>query len=87
MARRADHHGAELSKPASVQFPNTHPWPVKPPDEHWLKRWHWLYDQDGELYLADWTWQYGWHWGWSGKPDPEDMTGWTYVGIVKEPKI
>lgn len=69
----------------SVQFPNNQPWPVKPPDEHWLKRWHWLRTDEGDFHLAAWTHQYGWHWDWSGKPDPEGMTGWTYVGPVSEP--
>ncbi len=28
-------------------FPSDKEWPVVPPDEHWLKRWHWLKDEEG----------------------------------------
>lgn len=71
-------------EPVSVMFPNTQPWPVKPPDEHWLKRWHWLRDEY-DLFIVDWHHAHGWHLGWSGKLDPEDMEGWTYVAPVAEP--
>lgn len=72
--------------PLSTQFPNTQSWPVVPPDEHWLKRWHWLRDEDGFVRIAAWVYKFGWHWDWSGKPDPEDMQGWTYIAPAEPPK-
>jgi hypothetical protein len=69
----------DFSLPVTEQFPNTQPWPVKPPERHWLHRWHWLLDDDGAFYLGQWNWKFGWHFGWSGKPDPEDMDGWRYM--------
>jgi hypothetical protein len=75
-----------MTEPLSTRFPNCQPWPVKPPDEHWLKRWHWLRTNEDDLHLAAWTHRLGWHLDWSGRPDPEDMTGWTYVAPAEEPK-
>ena len=42
----------------------------------------WWFVLAGILHLAAWTHQLGWHMDWSGRPDPEDMTGWTYVAPV-----
>lgn len=71
--------------PLSTQFPNTQPWPVKPPDEHWLKRWHWLQDQD-LLLVAEWHWNIGWHFGHSGRPDPDDLAGMVYIAPAEPPR-
>lgn len=70
----------------SEQFPNYQPWPVKPPDEHWLKRWHWLRDEDGFLGVFAWHHRMGWHMDWSGKAEPEIMEGWEYVCPVHNPE-
>ena len=70
----------------SERFPPGIIYPVMPPDEHWLKRWHWLQDEDGDFYLADWSHQFGWHWGWSGNADPDDLVDWRYVGPASPPE-
>lgn len=71
--------------PLSVQFPTDKTWPVVPPDEHWLKRWHWLRCEDGRAYLAHWYHKSGWHWGWSGMPETEDLGGWVYLEPAAPP--
>ena len=77
--------GISIGKKPSELFPNTTAWPVKPPDENWLKRWHWLRDEDGRAFLAQWHHEFGWLWGWSGKPDIEDMEGWVYLEAAQPP--
>ena len=67
------------------QLPNAQPWPVTPPDEFWLHRWHWLRDDDGFLLVGSWHHIDGWLLDWSGRANPECMAGWTYVGVVREP--
>lgn len=59
-----------------------------PPEAHKYRRWHWLRDEDGQLFLASWANRHGWHGGWSGKMDPcaDDFEGWTYVGPVILPE-
>lgn len=69
----------------SQKFPNPQNWPVVPPDEYWLERWHWLKTEDGDMHLASWTHQFGWHFDWSGKADPPDMIGWTYASPARPP--
>lgn len=61
---------------------------IKPPHEHWYRRWHWLRDEDGELYLADWSYSHGWHGGWNGRLDAnsDDFDGWAYVGPIDCPE-
>lgn len=69
------HDGRRVSE----EFAADKSWPVVPPDEYWLYRWHWLSDEDGMPYLLDWYYRGGWHGGINGRPDPEDMEGWTYL--------
>jgi hypothetical protein len=76
-----------VSNPTTLaeQFPPDRQWPVVPPDEHWLKRWHWLKDEEGCAYLAFWYHKGGWHGGWNGKIDPDDMEGWSYIALAVPP--
>lgn len=61
---------------------------IAPPPEHCYRRWHWLRDEDGQLYLADWSNHRGWHGGWNGtfNTNDDDFDQWSYVGPVTCPE-
>ncbi len=71
----------------SKSFPPSVPYPVMPPDDYWLLRWHWLKDTTGDTRCVNWSHLFGWHLGHGGRLDPDEMAGWEYVAPAVPPMI
>jgi hypothetical protein len=71
--------------PPSKVFPTQLAYPVVPPEDYWLLRWHWLKDSGGDLRCFCWSHLFGWHGGHGGLLGADEMEGWAYYAPALPP--